>query len=75
METPHQAKELREMAAQTETTLPELEKLAECDCVSQEIVSLLWLRQWYQTGGSDRIAVVRQWEFLKFLVRTDKLDV
>jgi hypothetical protein len=44
METPHQAKELCEMAAHAETTLPELEKLAECDFVSQEIVSLLWFR-------------------------------
>jgi hypothetical protein len=75
METPHQAKELREMAAHTETTLPELERLAACDFVSQEIVSLLWLRQWYQTGGSDRMAVLRQWEFLTFLVRIGKLDV
>ncbi len=75
METPHCAKELREMATNTETTDTELERLAACGFISEEIVALLWLRQWYQTGGSDRIALVRYWEFLKFLVRNGKLDV
>jgi len=31
-------------------------------------VALLWLRHWYQTGGSDRMPLVRHWEFLKWLV-------
>lgn len=34
----------------------------------QEVTNLLWLRQWYQSGGSDRAVVVRHWEFLKRLV-------
>lgn len=33
----------------------------------QEISNLLWLRQWYQSGGSDRAQVLRHWEFLKQL--------
>jgi len=27
-------------------------------------VDLLWLRRWYQSDGSDRIPLVRHWEFL-----------
>jgi hypothetical protein len=33
-----------------------------------EVMSLLWLRQWYQHGGSDRVEVVRRLEFLKQMV-------
>ncbi len=66
------AKEQGAMAAPTEK---DLERLAKRGFTSEEIVSLLWLQKWYQTGGSDRIAVVRHWEFLKLLVRTGKLDV
>lgn len=39
-----------------------------------EVVSLLWLRQWYQNGGSDRIEVVRHLEFLKLLVMHGKIE-
>jgi len=28
---------------------------------------------WYQSGGSDRMQLVRHWEFLKWLVVTGKL--
>ncbi len=35
----------------------------------QEIASVLWLRQWYQSGGSDRAIIVRRLEFLRFLVQ------
>ena len=41
----------------------------------EEIVALLWLQQWYQAGGSDRVEVLRHWEFLKHLILTGKLDV
>ena len=58
MQTPYDAKELHEMATNTETTDTELERLAGCGFSCEEIVSLLWLRQWYQTGGSDRIALL-----------------
>jgi hypothetical protein len=69
------AKEQSEMTAHREAILPEMERLAGCGFTSEEIVSLLWLQQWYQTGGSDRVAMVRHWEFLKHLVLTGKLDV
>ena len=39
-----------------------------------EIVSLLWLRQWYQHGGSDRATMVRHLEFLRLLVQSGELE-
>lgn len=42
---------------------------------SDEIISLLWLQQWYQNGGSDRIEIVRRLEFLKLLMLNDKIEV
>jgi len=75
MKIPIDAKEQGNIAAHTQTVMTDLERLAGCGFTSEEIVSLLWLQQWYQTGGSDRVALVRHWEFLKFLVLTDKLDV
>jgi hypothetical protein len=51
------------------------EKLAQRGFTAEEITSLLWLRQWYQTGGSDRVELVSQWEFLRLLVLTGKLDL
>ena len=75
MKIPIDAKEQGNLAAHTQTVKTDFERLAGCGFTSEEIASLLWLQQWYQTGGSDRVALVRQWEFLKFLVLTDKLDV
>lgn len=69
------AKVQGDMAAPKETFVTDLERLARYGFTDDEIVSLLWLRQWYQTGGSDRVAVLRHWEFLKLLVLTEKLDV
>jgi len=40
-----------------------------------EIASLLWLRQWYQTGGSDRANMVRHLEFLKMMVKSGELEL
>jgi hypothetical protein len=40
-----------------------------------EIASLLRLRQWYQTGGSDRATMVRHLEFLRLLVRSGELEL
>jgi hypothetical protein len=40
-----------------------------------EIASLLWLRQWYQTGGSDRATMVRHLEFLRLLVQSGELEL
>ena len=42
---------------------------------AEEIASLLWLRQWYQTGGSDRAVIIRYLEFLRLLVRSGELEV
>ena len=47
------------------TALEETDRLAMIGFTSDEIISLLWLRQWYQNGGSDRIEVVRRLEYLK----------
>ena len=55
-------------AARTETDI-----LAQSGLSPEEIVALLWLRQWYQTGGSDRVQIVRHLEFLKLLVLNGKL--
>jgi hypothetical protein len=52
----------------------EQERLVQSGFTTEEIISLLWLRQWYQTGGSDRHQLVRRWEFLKLLVRNGKLE-
>ena len=41
----------------------------------KEIASLLWLRQWYQNGGSDRATMVRHLEFLRLLVRRGELEL
>lgn len=75
MNTHFDSQKQGEMAADTETFATDLMKLAGYGFTSEEIVSLLWLRQWYQAGGSDRVELVRHWEFLKLLVLNDKLDV
>jgi hypothetical protein len=75
MNTSIDAQEQIEMAAHRETTAADLERLAGCGFTAEESVALLWLQQWYQAGGSDRIELMRHWEFLKFLVLTGKVDV
>jgi len=64
-----------EIAAHKEIVTADTERLVGYGFTSEEIVSLLWLQKWYQTGGSDRIEVVRRWEFLQFLVLNGKLEV
>jgi hypothetical protein len=59
----------------TEITITETDTLHECGFTSDEIVSLIWLRNWYQTGGSDRVEVIRHLEFLKLLVVSGKMDL
>ena len=49
--------------------------LAQWGFTGEEIASLLWLRQWYQTGGSDRALMVRHLEFLRLLVRSGELEL
>jgi hypothetical protein len=75
MKTPIGTNEQRHMAAQPEPIETELERLAECGFTASESAALLGLRHWYQMGGSDRVGLVRHWEFLKRLVVSDRLDV
>jgi hypothetical protein len=48
--------------------------LQEVGFSEDEIISLLWLQQWYQHGGSDRVEVLRHLEFLKLLVSNGSID-
>jgi hypothetical protein len=74
MNTQIQTSEQLRMATQVETDAPEMDGLAQCGFSNEEIVNLLWLRHWYQTGGSDRMELLRHWEFLKWLVRASLLE-
>jgi hypothetical protein len=55
--------------------LSEKDMLAQWGFTPEESASLLWLRQWYQTGGSDRAVIIRHLEFLKLLVRGGELEL
>ncbi len=59
----------------TDITITETDSLLESGFTSDEIVSLIWLRNWYQTGGSDRVEVIRHLEFLKLLVVSGKMEL
>ena len=63
------------LATQAETSLTETMLLAEWGFTAEEIASLLWLRQWYQSGGSDRAVIVRHLEFLRFLVQNGAISL
>ena len=56
-------------------TVTETEQLAQNGFTQDESVSVLWLRQWYQNGGSDRVEVIRHLEFVKLLVLNGKIDL
>jgi hypothetical protein len=64
-----------ELSTYSNITLSETNLLAGWGFDPHEIASLLWLRQWYQTGGSDRASIVRHLEFLKMLVRSGELEL
>ena len=64
-----------EMATFPEAIPTEKDLLDQWGFTSDEIASLLWLRQWYQTGGSDRAAIVRYLEFLRLLVQSGELEL
>jgi hypothetical protein len=66
--------EIHESTRLDETTANDIEALTQCDYAEDEIISLLWLRQHYQSGGSDRAAVMRHLEFLRYLVMSGKLE-
>ena len=75
MNTDIQAEEQLAIETQVQATGMESDLLAQCGFSAEEIVAFLWLRQWYQTGGSDRAQIVRHLEFLRLLVRTGKREV
>ena len=75
MNTDIQAEEHLAMETQVQAALTEIDLLAQCGFSAEEIVALLWLRQWYQTGGSDRVQITRHLEFLKFLVLNGKMEL
>ena len=64
-----------EITNNTDITITETDALLENGFTSDEVVSLIWLRNWYQTGGSDRIEVVRHLEFLKLLVVSGRMEL
>jgi hypothetical protein len=69
-----QAEEERNMTMRVETDAALRDQFAQCGLSTEEIVAFLWLRRWYQTGGSDRMELLRRWEFLKWLVRASLLE-
>jgi hypothetical protein len=75
MNTPIQTPEQLTGATHAEAVASEIDKLAQSSFTAEEIAALLWLRRWYQSGGSDRVELVRSFEFLKWLVMTGKLAV
>jgi hypothetical protein len=63
-----------DMLNNADVATTEMDVLTQSGFTSEEIVSLLWLRQWYQNGGSDRIEVIRRLEFLKLMVMNGKIE-
>ena len=57
-----------------EIVVSDFDTLTTCDFSAEQIVSLIELRQRYQSGGSDRASVMRHWEFLRLLVASGKLE-
>jgi len=65
----------KELTITNTTDIAITDALLQNGFTSDEIVSLIWLRNWYQTGGSDRVEVVRYLEFLKLLVVSGKIEL
>ena len=63
-----------ELFMYSDVALSETDLLAGWGFDPHEIASLLWLRQWYQNGGSDRATMVRHLEFLRLLVHSGDLE-
>jgi len=73
---PHmQTQAQAERSTSSDITVSETDQLAGWGFTPHEIASLLWLRQWYQTGGSDRATLVRHLEFLRLLVNSGELEL
>jgi hypothetical protein len=63
-----------EMVTNFDHTVADTDVLTQLGFSEDEVISVLWLRQWYQNGGSDRVEVLRHLEFLKLLVGKGKLE-
>ena len=74
MNTQLHTEKQRDMATYRQTSVTDLGDLVMSGFTPEEIVSLLWLQNWYQSGGSDRAAVLRHWEFLKYLALIGTFD-
>ena len=57
-----------------EVVVSDFETLTACDFSAEQIVSLIELRQRYQSGGSDRASVIRHWEYLRLLVASGRME-
>ena len=57
-----------------ESVVSDFDTLTACDFSAEQIVSLVELRQRYQSGGSDRASVIRHWEFLRLLVASGRME-
>jgi hypothetical protein len=68
------AEEHLHMTTHLEAVALERERLVQSGFNAEEIVALLWLRQWYHTGGSDRFELVRRWELLRLQVKNSTLE-
>ena len=66
--------ETRESTTFEETIVSDIDTLTQNDFSAEQIVSLLGLRQRYQSGGSDRATVIRHWEFLRLLVASGRME-
>jgi len=64
-----------ETSTYADSTVSETDLLASWGFDAHESASLLWLRQWYQNGGSDRENLVRHLQFLRLLVQSGDLEV
>jgi hypothetical protein len=54
--------------------ITETDALLQSGFTHDEVVSLLWLRNWYQTGGSDRVEVIRYLEFFRLLYVSGRME-
>lgn len=70
-----QAEEQLNRITYTQQDAIEIARLARCGFTAEEALALLWLRHWYQSGGGDRVPLLRHWEFLKQLFIAGKLEV
>ena len=68
-------KEQHDLATDTQEEVMEIDNLIHSGFEASEIISLLKLRQWYQSGGSDRIILQRHWEFLRQLIQHGKMGI